>query len=81
MPKGTGNIIREPPDKTGNRPALGIHIGSPGLDIKNIKMTNTSFVMNLLIIYQVHHLSTKNGWQTPTEMPKSTLKILNKLFL
>ena len=38
-----GKYIREPPDHTGNEPALDIHIGGSGQDLKN-KMADTRHV-------------------------------------
>ena len=34
-PTSIGNIIRAPPDNTGNEPLLHIHIGGRGQNIKN----------------------------------------------
>ena len=41
IPKGTGNIVREPPDHTGNEPTLDIHLRGSGQGIKINKITNT----------------------------------------
>ena len=36
-PKGTGNIVTEPPENTVNEPTLYTHIGGSGKDITNTK--------------------------------------------
>ena len=57
--EGTGNIIRELPDHTGDEPTLDIHMGG---FMKDIKIQNDKYIsleMNLFIMYHVHHLSTE----------------------
>ena len=71
-------IIREPPTCTGNEPALDIHLGGCGQDIKIQSNKYMSFVMNILIMYHVHHLSTEIEGKNLTKVPKSTPKIANQ---
>ena len=57
--KGTGNIVREPLEHTGNESTPDTHIAGSGQDIKIQNDKYMSFEMNMLIIYYVHHLSTE----------------------
>ena len=65
--------MTEPPDHTGNEPIPDVHIQSSVKDIKNTKNDKyMSFVINMMIMYQSHHLSTAQKRRVRTY--KSCLK-------